>query len=104
LEADNPKKTILYIEDEIEAIKTMIEFLKLRGFKVVTAVTAEEGHDRLKEYKPGLILIDIKLIGESGIDFIERIQKAGNKTPVVIITAYPEKIREINQRKLKIHA
>lgn len=98
------KGTILYIEDEIEALRTMLEFFNLRGFNVITAFTAEEGYDRLKEYKPDLIVIDLKLIGESGIDFIERIQHADNQTPIMVITAYPEKIREITSRKLKIYA
>ena len=98
-----PKDTIMYIEDEVEALRTMIKFLNLRGHGVIVALTAEEGHERLKEYNPSLILIDIKLVGQSGIDFLKKIRGQGIKTPVIVITAYPEMVAEAELRRLNIH-
>ena len=98
------KGKIMYIEDEVEACRTMIEFLNLRGIAVIVSFTAEEAYDLLKRWEPDLILIDIKLIGASGVDFIEKVQKEGVTTPIVIITAYPKKISEIGLRGLKIHS
>lgn len=97
------KGKIMYVEDEVEACRTMIEFLNPRGFAVIVSFTAEEAYGLLSKWNPDLILIDIKLIGESGIDFIERIQKEGIETPVIIITAYPKRVAEIEMRGLKIY-
>lgn len=94
---------VLYIEDEVDACRTMIEFLNPRGFAVIISFTAEEAYGLLKKWNPDLILIDVKLIGASGIDFIERIQKEGVETPVLVITAYPKKIADLELRGLKIY-
>jgi len=93
----------MYVEDEVDAVKNMLEFFVPRGFAVLIAVSAEEGFNLLKKYKPDIILVDIQLIGKSGVDFIERIQKEGNETPVIVITAYPSKMCEIEAKGLNTH-
>lgn len=96
------KPRIMYIEDEVDALSTMVEFLKLRGFDVEVSYRAEEAYGLLKSWNPDILLIDITLIGASGIDFVERIQKEGIDTPVIIITAHPKRIVEIEARGLNI--
>lgn len=93
----------MYVEDEVDALCTMMEFLALRGFAVITAVTAGEGYEKLKKYNPDLILVDMTLIGESGIDFIKRIQKEGVKTPVIVLIDYPQRTAEIELRGLNVY-
>lgn len=97
------KGTIMYIEDEVEALRTMIKFLNIRGYGVVVALTAEEGYDRLREYDPVIILIDIKLVGQNGIDFIKKIRKEGIDVPIIVITAYPQMVTEMELKELNIH-
>ena len=103
MESQKPKGNILYVEDEVDSLRTMIEFLNPRGFGVIVALTAEEAYERLKKYNPDLIIVDIKLVGDSGIDFIERIQKKGINTPVIVITGYAEQVAEIKDRELNIY-
>ncbi|MBL7068575.1 MAG: response regulator [Candidatus Omnitrophica bacterium] len=102
MEQKTTKGKILYIEDEVDACRTMIEFLNPRGFAVIISFTAEEAYGLLKKWNPDLVLLDLKLIGASGIDFVHKIQNEGIKIPVVIITAYPKKISEIEIRGLNI--
>lgn len=103
MHADKIKGKIMYIEDEVDSLRTMIEFLNPRGFAVIVACTAEEGYRHMKLYKPDLILIDLKLLGQSGIDFIKRVRHEGIDTPVIVITAYPKKVADVELRQLKIH-
>ena len=102
LKLKNKKNKVLYIEDEVDACSTMVEFLKPRGFKTVVSFTAEEAYDLMKGFVPDIILIDIRLIGQSGISFIERIQAEGVKTPIIIISAFSELIEEMKLKRLKI--
>jgi len=97
------KGKILYIEDEVDACRTLIEFLNPRGFAVIVSFTAEEAYGLLKRWSPNLILIDLKLIGQNGVDFIERIQNEGIETPILVLTAYPKKVADIELRGLKIY-
>lgn len=98
------RKTIMYIEDDVDACYLMTTFLNGRGFNTVVAFTGEKAYALLKRHNPDLMLIDIKLIGMSGIDFIEKIQKEGIQTPVIILTAYADKIAEIELKGLKVYS
>lgn len=100
---DKIKGKIMYIEDEVEALTTMMDFLNPRGFAVLPYITAEQAYDKLRELNPDLIIVDVRLIGETGLDFIERIQKEGIETPVIVITGYAGITDEIKERKLKIY-
>ena len=42
-----PKRKIVYIDDEVEACKTIVEFFSLRGFDVNVAFDAESGYELL---------------------------------------------------------
>ncbi len=102
MEKKKVKGKVLYIEDEVDACRTMIEFLNPRGFAAIISFSAEEAYSLLKKWNPDIILIDIKLIGQSGIAFIRKIQKEGIETPVIIITAYPKKVTQVELKGLKI--
>ncbi len=95
---------IMYLEDELDALCTMMEFLNLRHFAVIKASSYDEGLKGLKKYKPQLILVDLKLGDKSGLDFIRKIRADGDQTPVIVITAYPEKMAEVTLKDLHIHA
>ncbi|NQT07321.1 MAG: response regulator transcription factor [Candidatus Omnitrophica bacterium] len=96
------KNKILYIEDEVDACQTMVEFLNPRGFAVMVSFTSEEAYKLLRAWNPDLIMIDIRLIGESGIDFIKKIRKEGMTTPIIVVTAYPERISKNELKDLNI--
>jgi len=96
------KGKILYIDDEVEACKLIMKFLDARGFGVIVSFTAESGYDMVKMWEPDVVLVDIKLIGMSGIEFIEKIQKEGIQTPCIVITGYPERIAEVEMKELNI--
>lgn len=95
---------IMYLEDEAEAMCVMMDFLNSRGFAVIPAKSYEEGLKNLKKHKPDLILVDLKLFDKSGLDFIREIRNSGNQTPVIVVTAYPEKMAEVTLKDLNIHA
>ncbi|MBL7070576.1 MAG: response regulator [Candidatus Omnitrophica bacterium] len=96
------KGKILYIDDEVESCEMIMKFLDARDFGVIVSFTGESGYDMVKMWEPDLILIDIKLIGMSGIEFIEKIQKEGINTPCIVITGYPERIAEVELKELNI--
>lgn len=71
-------------------------------YKCNISFTAEEAYDLLEQWQPDIILIDIKLIGATGVDFIRKIRKDGVKTPVIVITAYKDNISDLRRKGLKI--
>ncbi len=80
---------ILIIEDD-EFISLLIkETLINKGYKIITANTGLKGFEKIKEYKPNLILLDKGLPDIDGLDICKEIynkqDKYGN-IPIIIIS------------------
>jgi DNA-binding NtrC family response regulator len=79
---------ILIIDDE-EAIRESLDtLLTLEGFSVNTAVDGPSGMELLSRNEYDLLLLDLALPGQSGIDLLPRIVEMQPNLPVVMITAY----------------
>jgi response regulator RpfG family c-di-GMP phosphodiesterase len=62
--------TVLVVDDEEPLRKALARFLQRRGYPVLTAGTGPEALERVKVDRPGLVLLDIRMPGMSGIDVI----------------------------------
>ena len=79
---------ILIIDDE-EAIRESLDtLLTLEGFSVSTAVDGPAGVELLSRNEYDLLLLDLALPGQSGIDLLPRIIEMQPNLPVIMITAY----------------
>lgn len=78
-------KKILIIEDEELTREMYVKKLKEEGFKLFEAITTEEAEEVLAKEKIDLIILDILLPKENGLDFLERAEKEGKKLPKVIV-------------------
>ena len=79
--------TILAIDDEPGLLRTLEEFLEPRGCRVVTARSGEEGLSQLAQYKPTLVLLDIKMPGMDGLVTLKKIKDAEPRLPVIMASA-----------------
>lgn len=82
--------TVLYVEDEDGIRNNIQEILNHLFKKTYTARTASEGFMRYLEVKPDLIITDIKMPGESGIDLIKRVRQNDSKTRIIITSAHTD--------------
>ncbi len=81
---------ILVIDDEESLRNTFQFFLQNQGYNpVVTAATYEEALKEVTENHWDLVISDIVLGGNTGIDLLKRIRELGRSCPVVMITGYP---------------
>jgi two-component system, sensor histidine kinase and response regulator len=58
------------------------------GFEVKTAETGEEALERMAEWVPDILLLDLKLPGISGLDVLRQVNERALPTLTVMITAY----------------
>ncbi len=81
---------ILVVDDE-ESLRTTFElFLKREGYHpVFVASSYGEALTLLDRHDFDLIVSDIVLEGESGIDLLRKARERGRTCPVVMITGYP---------------
>ena len=80
--------SVLVVDDE-DALR---EVLSLRiadwGFDVRTAADVSEGERELDRRRPDLVLCDVVMPGESGLELLKRIKRNDERLPVVMMTAH----------------
>jgi two-component system response regulator YesN len=84
--------SILVVEDNPIALKTLATLLGALGVKTVAeADSAEKALEIVKRQKFSLILTDYRLGGMNGVQFIEQLRGQGNQTPVIVLSGAPDK-------------
>ncbi|MFW2368329.1 MAG: response regulator, partial [Desulforhopalus sp.] len=86
-----PDKTaILIVDDEVSLRKTFRVFLERAGYQTVIAVDSfKEAVKAVTSKMFDLIICDIFLESDSGIDLLRRFKELGVSCPVVFVTGYP---------------
>ena len=78
---------ILIVEDDEVILGTLAYNLSRQGFEVKGATTGAEGLRLARKLRPDLILLDVMLPGESGIEVCERIRGRDREVVIVMVTA-----------------
>lgn len=80
---------ILIIEDNEKNLKLVRDVLQFHGYRIVEAMTAEEGLEIARAQQPALVLMDIQLPGMDGITALRhlRADPLTQKIPVMAVTA-----------------
>ena len=79
---------LLIIDDEPSIRESLETLLTLEGFDVTLAIDGRQGLDVLSRNEFDLLLLDLALPGESGIDLLPRITSMHPQLPVIMITAF----------------
>jgi DNA-binding NtrC family response regulator len=79
---------ILIIDDEAAIRESLDTLLTLEGFTVSMAVDGAAGMDLIARNEFDLLLLDLALPGESGLDLLPRIIEMQPNLPVIMITAF----------------
>ena len=83
-------KRILVVDDE-ESIRLLFqEELTDAGYGVVTAESGEEALRMVKQQKPDLITLDIRMAQMDGSEFLQELRKMYRDLPVIVCTAYDD--------------
>lgn len=80
--------TILIVDDEKNTRDGLQAFLSGLDYDVLTADNAEAGWKIYKEEKPDLILSDIRMPGQSGVEFLEKVMADNSHAIFILMTAY----------------
>lgn len=84
--------TILIVDDDEGVTQTFARMLRLEGFKVRTALTAETGLREAEECHPDAIILDLRMPLLDGLGFLRRLREHEHEhdleraTPVAIVT------------------
>jgi DNA-binding response OmpR family regulator len=82
---------ILIIDDDPDVLTLITVLLKKEGHQVETAARRQEAFDKLTQFAPAIILLDVMLSGADGRQICMEIKaRAETKdTPVIMFSAHP---------------
>ena len=81
---------VLIVDDESAVQRLLQRLLEKRGYQVVTASDTEEARAHLGSQEFHLVLSDINMPGESGLDLVTFIRQTYPRTAVVMVSAIDE--------------
>jgi CheY-like chemotaxis protein len=79
---------ILIVDDEINVRKLYSEELESEGYRTVSASNVREALEKVEQEEPDLVILDIKLGEESGIEALMKIARQRKHLPVILNSAY----------------
>lgn len=95
----NTRKHVLVIDDDEVVGRSFDRVLTGKGYDVSTALSGEEGLEKMDFEEYDIVFTDIKMPGIDGLEVAERIRARCPWTPVVVITGYGS---EENEARAKV--
>ncbi len=80
------KGNILWVDDEIDLLRSHIFFLKEKGFTVETATNGEDAIDLVRSKRFDLVFLDEMMAGMGGLQTLSLIKDVRPELPVVMVT------------------
>ncbi|HMD14691.1 MAG TPA: response regulator, partial [Bacteroidota bacterium] len=84
--ATGTKGNILWVDDEIELLRSHIMLLSEKGYTVGTATNGEDAVDLVKSHSYDLVFLDEMMAGMGGLATLSQIKDLRPELPVVMIT------------------
>jgi DNA-binding NtrC family response regulator len=90
------KREILIVEDEEETRELLVSFFRDQNYDIREAGNGTDALDLLKDKVPDLVITDLLLPGEHGVDLVRKI-KDRYFIPVIIISGIyrAEEVRDV---------
>lgn len=88
VDAPSSTRTVLIVDDDPSVTETFERMLRLEGYHVLTALTAETGLMQAYEQRPGAIILDLRMPLVDGLQFLRALRSRPEHatTPVAIVT------------------
>ncbi len=87
-ESVRPSGCVLLVDDEVPLRAALADELRHEGYRVLEAGSSEEAFDHLGREVVDLVLLDLKLGPENGLDVLKAVRADWPDAAVVMLTAY----------------
>ena len=102
---DAESARLLVVEDERHLATGLKLNFEFEGYAVELAGTAREAMRKLTAQEPfSLIVLDVSLPDTDGFELCRRLRKAGDHTPVIMLTARNRAVDRVEEADLLGHS
>lgn len=84
------KLNVLIVDDDNLICMSLKKVLVKMGYEVETCMEGDKVLEKVAEFQPDVILLDIYLTSHNGLDILKLLQKEFFQIPVVMITGYSD--------------
>ncbi len=88
MQKPTPTKRALVIDDDAAMCEVLRSYVEAEGFDVFVASSHSEAEEVLRSAELDIVLLDLVLQEESGLDLLQRIRVETSSLPVIILTGY----------------
>lgn len=81
------KTRILVVDDEQEICNITQHFLEKKDYEVSTAMTVSGAVNLVKQVKPHIVLLDIRLGADSGLEVLRQAKEIDKNVKIIMVTA-----------------
>jgi FixJ family two-component response regulator len=82
--------TVFVVDDDRDFRESLVALLSALGHRVESFDSAQAFRDAFQAGRPGCVLLDIRMPGESGIEMYADMVRAGRRLPVIFVTAHAD--------------
>ena len=77
---------ILWVDDEMESLKSQIMFLENKGYDVQSLSNGYDAIDYVKDNIVDVVLLDESMPGITGLETLQKIKEINSQIPIVLVT------------------
>ena len=90
---------ILVVDDDLDILVVMEILLSMKGFEVDVTSRWEQTFDKIKTFKPDLILLDVLISGNDGRIICKQLKSEEDtkKIPIIMFSAHPSASATIHE-------
>ncbi len=82
--------TVLLVEDDQGLRESLGTVLAFQGLEIVQAAGIAEARQVIDAHDPDLLILDVNLQGDSGIDLLREVRQRGDNRQILLLTALHE--------------
>ena len=97
------KSSILVVDDEPVARKSLTDILKLEGFNVNSVPNGQAAVEYVRTHHVDLIVVDLRMPGMDGLEVVQVVNQLSPDTEVIVLTAFGTTETAIQALRLRIH-
>jgi len=95
--------TILIVDDEPIALKTLGDILRLEGYTVATASNGQLAVGYVRNHYVDMMIVDLRMPGIDGLEVVHIVNEISPETEIILLTAFGTTESAVEALRLRIH-
>src|SRR6187402_1942651 len=81
-------RSVLIVDDDAQIRSLLADLLKESGYATQAAKTAAEATTQIAKQRPDLVMMDVKLPDQDGLDLLKAIKREHPELDIIVMTAF----------------